>query len=112
MIALLVWSLWERRVRMNLKNSGEAPLKDTTGKKKTAPTAAVGCHIMNSVQVARMWEGDIATPWTLLGPLNPEQARLVRFSAPVPQLHLPPGPPGKELAARPRENQLRLAGGC
>lgn len=86
LLALLLWSVWERRVRANLKHSGEKPLVDTTGMKKANPTAAVCRHILGGIKVMRLRDGDTYTPWQLASPLNAEQQRVVRFSrAPATQ---------------------------
>jgi len=77
LLALLVWSVWERRVRRNLEASKEPALKDTTGIPKKRPTAKVCRHIMASLKlVRRRPEG----PWGLGSPLTAEQRRVVRFS--------------------------------
>ncbi len=90
MIALLVWCLWERRVRRNLTASGESPLRDTTGFTKAHPTAMVCRHIMRGVKVVRVRHGQGGGAWSLAEPLSPEQQRVVRFSrSPVTALLLP-----------------------
>ena len=80
MIALLVWSIWERRVRLNLAASGEAGLRDTTGMRKAAPTAAVCRHVMRGVKVVRVITQQGPSRWRLPEPLSAEQQRVVRFS--------------------------------
>ena len=80
MMALLLWSVWQRRVRNELKASGEKPLVDVTRMKKPNPTAMVCVHIMRGIKVVRFWSGKRATEWFLTGPLEPEQERVVRFS--------------------------------
>lgn len=89
MIGLLVWSLWERRVRSNLRDSGEKPIEDTTGFKKTNPTAAVCIHIMRGVKLIRLRQGEDAGEWQLGESLTEEQARIVRFSATTPRSQNP-----------------------
>lgn len=84
MIALLVWSLWERRVRLNLQRSAEKPIRDTTGFKKKSPTAAVNCHILKGLKLVRLWQNGVCSPWQLATRLNAEQQRLLRFSAALP----------------------------
>jgi transposase len=78
LISLLLWSVWERRIRRALAASGEPPLKDVTGMAKKRPTAAVCAHIMKGIRVARSAPDH---PWQRLGRLTPEQARVARFSA-------------------------------
>ena len=51
LLALLVWCVWERRVRANLKASGEPPLIDTTKMAKKNPTAKVCRHIASRSRV-------------------------------------------------------------
>lgn len=85
LLALLVWSVWERRVRANLKASGEAPIVDTTGMKKNSPTAKVCRHIMNGLKVVRRRTEQASTAWEIAGPLTAEQRRVARFSAKPPK---------------------------
>jgi transposase len=89
MIGLLVWSLWERRVRSNLRDSGEPPIKDTTGFKKANPTAAVCVHVMRGLKLIRLRRGEDTGEWQLAEPLSEEQARVVRFSATTPRSQTP-----------------------
>jgi transposase len=90
LLALLLWSVWERRVRANLKHSGEKPLVDTTGMKKANPTAAVCRHILDGIRVMRLRDGDAYTLWQLAAPLTAEQQRVARFSqAPAVKLLAP-----------------------
>ena len=85
LLALLVWCVWERRVRANLKASGEPPLIDTTKMAKKNPTAKVCRHIMASVKLMRRLTDDGSAQWKVVGVLTAEQKRLVRFSVrPVP----------------------------
>ena len=84
LLALLLWSVWERRIRANLKHSGEKPLVDTTGMKKSNPTAAVCRHILDGIRVMRLRDGDTYTPWQLAAPLTAEQQRVARFSRAPP----------------------------
>jgi transposase len=83
LLALLVWSVWERRVRSNLTASGEPPLVDTTGMKKKNPTATVCRHILAGIKLVRLSAEGAFTPWKLAAQLTPEQRRVVRFSAAV-----------------------------
>ena len=80
LISLLLWTVWERRVRRGLVASGEAPLRDVTGMEKSRPTAMVCTHILRGLRVARTTTEDRAGPWQLIGKLNHEQARVVRFT--------------------------------
>jgi transposase len=80
LLALLVWCVWERRVRANLKASGEPPLIDTTKMPKKNPTAMVCRHIMASVKLMRRLTDDGSAPWKLVRALTAEQRRVVRFS--------------------------------
>jgi transposase len=80
MMALLLWSVWQRRVRTELKASGEKPLVDVTKMKKPNPTAMVCVYIMAGIKVVRFWNGGQASAWRLAAPLEPEQERVVRFS--------------------------------
>ena len=84
LLALLVWCVWERRVRANLKASGESPLIDTTKMPKKNPTAMVCRHIMARVKLTRQRTEDDSAPWQLAGALTAEQLRVVRFSATPP----------------------------
>ena len=77
LLALLLWSVWERRVRANLAASGEPAVVDTTGMPKKNPTATVCRHIMASLKLSRR---DEKSPWELLAPLTTEQRRVARFS--------------------------------
>jgi len=83
LIALLLWSLWERRVRKNLEASKEPPLRDTTGMKKKRPTATVCRHVLQNIKIIRIRKGDRISPWRLVAPPNDEQMRVLRFSAPA-----------------------------
>ena len=84
LLALLVWCVWERRVRANLKQSGEDPLVDTTGMKKKNPTAKVCRHVMASIKVMRMKIDGAFSPWHQTAPLKAEQKRVLRFSQATP----------------------------
>jgi hypothetical protein len=80
LIALLLWSIWERRVRQNLEASREPPVRDTTGMPKKRPTAMVCRHILEGIKILRLRRGRDVSPWQLASPLNPEQQRVLRFS--------------------------------
>jgi transposase len=80
LLALLLWSVWERRVRLNLEASKEAPIRDTTGMKKNRPTATVCRHIMSSFKVYRVEINGVWSHWQQLGALRAEQERVLRFS--------------------------------
>ena len=80
MLALLLWCVWEARVRRNLAASGEGPLVDVTRMKKGNPTAAVCSSIMGKVRVARVRTVEGVGPWQLVGRLTYEQTRVIRFS--------------------------------
>jgi len=84
LIALLLWCVWERRVRRNLALSGEEPLRDTTGYKKTRPTATVCRHVMKGIKLYRLLDHGQQGPWRLAAPLTVEQQRLFRFSGMAP----------------------------
>ena len=58
LIALLLWSIWERRVRKNLEASQEPPIRDTTGMTKKRPTAMVCRHVLQNIKIARIRQGD------------------------------------------------------
>jgi transposase len=93
LLALLVWSVWERRVRANLERSGEPPIRDTPGGLKTKPTAMVCRHILTGIKAVRVRNDQGWTPWQPAAPFNAEQMRVIRFSAPVPVKRLrSPGP--------------------
>jgi transposase len=83
MLALLLWSVWERRVRLNLEASGEGPVVDTTKMKKPRPTAMVCSHILRGIKVMRTRTAEGCTNWSLVGALDGEQARVIRLSHPV-----------------------------
>ena len=83
MIALLVWCIWERRVRLNLAASGEAGLRDTTGFRKASPTAVVCRHVMRGIKVIRVIAEQGPSRWHLSEPLSPEQQRVVRSGVPA-----------------------------
>jgi transposase len=83
LIALLLWTVWERRVRLNYKASGETPLIDTTGMRKPNPTATVCRHIMADMKVVRRRTSDGWSGWLLAAPPSREQARVARFSTRV-----------------------------
>lgn len=80
LLALMLWSVWERRVRRNLAASGGPPLREPTGIKHTKPTAQACANIMAGVRLVRVVEGSCMTPWRLAGPLTGEQTRLVALS--------------------------------
>lgn len=80
LISLLLWTVWERRVRRGLEASGEAPLRDVTGMKKSRPTAMVCTHIMRGIRFARAVVGDQHGPWQPVGRPTPEQERVIRFT--------------------------------
>jgi transposase len=80
LFALLLWSVWERRVRANLAASGEGPLIDTTGMKKERPTAMVCWHVMSAMRLVRRWVNGEPQEWRLLGPPTLQQERVMRFS--------------------------------
>ena len=80
LIALLLWTVWERRVRRALDASGEMPLRDVTGMKKARPTAMVCRHILHGLRVARSIAQGVAGPWQPIGQPAPEQARVIRFT--------------------------------
>ena len=86
LLSLLLWSVWERRVRRNLDASKEAPLRDTTGMKKSRPTAMVCRHIMSNIKVYRIQTNGVWSKWQILGKLNHEQERVLRFSGPISQV--------------------------
>jgi transposase len=83
LLALLLWSVWERRVRLNLQTSG-AEVEDTTKRKTTKPTATVCRHILADLKVMRVRTGDAWTPWQLTAPLNVHQERVLKCSGPLP----------------------------
>lgn len=83
LMALLLWSVLERRVRMNLDASGEGPVVDTTGMKKKKPTSMVCRHILNGIKMMRVKTTTGYTPWQLSAPLKKEQLRIMRFSQAV-----------------------------
>jgi len=80
LMALLLWCVWERRVRANHKTSGEKPIIDVTGDAKASPTAMVCRHILRGIKLCRVVFADGATPWRLAAPLTAEQERVFRFS--------------------------------
>lgn len=84
LLALLVWTVWERRVRLNLAQSGEPPIRDTTKMLKPKPTATVCRHILHGIKAVRVNTQDGWTPWQPANPFNAEQLRVIRFSTPVP----------------------------
>jgi hypothetical protein len=83
LFALLLWSVWERRVRANLVASGETALVDTTGMAKKHPTAKVCRHILHDLKLARRRIGEGYGEWELTAPLAPEQRRVARFSVAI-----------------------------
>ena len=83
LFALLIWSVWERRVRANHAASGESPIVDTTGMAKKHPTAKVCRHILAGLKLARRRVGEGFGDWELASPLMPEQRRVARFSAAI-----------------------------
>lgn len=105
LIALLLWSVWQRRVRDNLTASKEAPLRDTTGMKKKRPTATVCRHILRGIKIVRARCGERVSPWRLARLLNAEQLRVLRFTFPNSRWG-PTGPTLPELFPR-----LCLGGG-
>jgi transposase len=80
LISLLLWTVWERRVRSGLDASGEGPIRDVTGMKKSRPTAMVCAHILHGLKVARVVEGGEVGPWQRVGRLTLEQERVIRFT--------------------------------
>lgn len=83
LFALLLWSVWERRVRANLVASGEGPLVDTTGMAKKSPTAKVCRHILAGLKLSRRRVGEGFGEWELSAPLALEQRRVARFSVAI-----------------------------
>lgn len=84
LFALLLWSVWERRIRANVTASGEVPLVDTTGMPKKNPTAKVCRHILADIKLSRRRIGESFGDWELTAPLAAEQRRVVRFSVAIP----------------------------
>ena len=84
LLSLLLWSVWERRVRLNLAASGERPIVDVTGVKKPRPTAMVCVHVLRGIKVMRARQGNGWSPWQLVTALKPEQQRVMRFSQEPP----------------------------
>ena len=87
LIALLLWCVWQRRVRLNLEASKEKPLKDVTGMLKRHPTSMVCAHIMRNLQVIRLRNGGEVGPWCMARALDEEQQRVVRFSEVRPKVN-------------------------
>ena len=82
-LALLLWSVWQRRVRANLSASKEPALVDATGMSNKNPTAKVCRPITAGVEGFRRRAGDRYTAWQLASPLTMEPGRLARSSMTV-----------------------------
>lgn len=85
LIALLLWSVWERRVRKNLEAAREPPLRDKPRNLVKHATAFVCAAILGGINATRLVTPTHTTPWRLAGELSPEQQRVIRLS-----LHAPP----------------------
>jgi transposase len=80
LLALLVWSIWERRVRANLRESDDGPFRDWNGTIRKNPTAMVCLHMLRGIKAVRVMTADGWSPWQLGGQLKPEQERVLRLS--------------------------------
>ena len=54
LLALLVWSIWERRIRKNLSATPERRFKDWNGMVRKNPTAMVCVHMLSGLKVVRV----------------------------------------------------------
>lgn len=101
LMALMLWTVWERRVRRNLAASGGAPLVEGTGVKHPRPTAMACLHVMEGVRLVRVIQGEQAGPWCLPQPLDAEQKRLMALSKAIalPTRALPGQGPHAALTA-------------
>lgn len=81
LLAMLLWTLWERRVRINHKASGESPIRDTPGNEVKNPTAFVCRHILHRILLVRTASPNGSkSPWRYAAPLGLQQKRVIRFS--------------------------------
>jgi transposase len=80
MLALLLWCVWERRVRKNLHASDVNHIKDTTGMTKVNPTAKVCRHVLANLKLMRLKQNGTYTAWQLTAPASDEQRQVMRFS--------------------------------
>ena len=87
LLALLVWSLWERRVRANLRESSDGPFRDWNGTVRKNPTAMVCLHMLRGIKAVRVRTAEGWSPWQLGGRLKPAQERVLRLSR---RCHPPP----------------------
>ena len=81
LLALLVWSIWERRVRRNLRDSDDGPFLDWNRTVRKNPTAMVCLHTLRGIKAVRMMTTEGWSPWQLAGQLKPEQVRVLKLSA-------------------------------
>jgi hypothetical protein len=98
-LALLVWSVWERRIRANLRQQPERRFRDWNGMVRKNPTAMVCTHMLSGLKAIRMRTAQGWSSWTLAGRLKPEQEYVVQLSK-----RLPPSRPDAGT-----ENQRLLA---
>jgi hypothetical protein len=80
LLALLVWSIWERRVRANLRESSDGPFRDWNRTVRKNPTAMVCLHMLRGTKAVRVMTAEGWSPWELGGQLKPEQERVLRLS--------------------------------
>lgn len=99
LLALLVWSVWERRIRANLRQQPERRFRDWNGMVRKNPTAMVCTHMLSGLKAIRMRTAQGWSSWTLAGRLKPGQEYVVQLSKRLPTSRPDAG----------TENQLLLA---
>ena len=98
LLALLVWSIWERRIRKNLSAKPERRFKDWNGMVRKNPTAMVCMHMLSGLKVVRVRTPQGWSPWTLAARPKPGQEYVLQLSVRVKPSHPDAG----------KENQRRL----
>lgn len=83
LLALLVWSIWERRIRRNLSEKPEQRFKDWNGTVRKNPMAMVCMHMLSGLRVLRVRTAQGWSPWTLAGRAKPGQEYVLQLSARV-----------------------------
>jgi transposase len=80
LLALLVWSIWERRIRANLRQQPERRFRDWNGMVRKNPTAMVCTHMLSGLKMIRMRTAQGWSSWTLAGRLKPGQEYVLQLS--------------------------------
>jgi transposase len=99
LLALLVWSIWERRIRRNLSEKPEQRFKDWNGAVRKNPTAMVCMHMLSGLRVIRVRTAQGWSPWTLAGRAKPGQEYVLQLSARAKSSHPNAGKKNQGLLA-------------